>query len=282
MKTASGLSPAALHAVRQPVAPAWEAHALRGAELEDSGEEAKWTACEEYEKAWLAGGSQQEIAEKVGKSQRHISYMLRTKVLKDEAEVELSFAEAYSLAKKPPKDTSPKPPPEYIEVPAGLYSTLVIDPPWQYDNRGTRGAANDHYHTMTRDELVALDVPAADEAHLYLWTTNAFLRDAFDLVDAWQFDYKATLVWVKPQMGMGNYFRISHEMVLFGVRGGLKTRRKDALSWFQAPRGKHSAKPDAFYDLVESCSPGPYMDMFNRDGSKLFRRPGWDGWGDEA
>ena len=135
---------------------------------------------------------------------------------------------------------------------------------------------------MTLDELAELPIPAAEEAHLYLWTTNAFLRDAFDLLDTWDFDYKATLVWVKPQMGMGNYFRISHELVLFGIRGGLKTLRRDARSWFEAERGKHSAKPQAFYQLVETSSPGPYLDMFNRDGGKLFRRAGWDGWGNEA
>lgn len=164
----------------------------------------------------------------------------------------------------------------------GEYATVVVDPPWQYDNRATRGAATDHYPTMSLSDLAVLHVPAAPVAHLYLWTTNAFLRPAFDLVETWGFDYKATLVWVKPQMGMGNYFRISHEFVLFGVRGGLRTQRRNAMSWFEAPRGMHSAKPAVFYDLVESCSPGPYLDMFNRDGGKLFRRPGWDGWGNEA
>lgn len=256
----------------------WQKHAQRASALEDEGELSKWDAVEEYDASRGCGATQQMIADEVGKSQRHVSTMLRTKVLKADNPT-LSFAECYALAKKKrPKKHDPVD----SEIPTGIYSTVVIDPPWQYDNRGTRGAANDHYPTMTLDEIAALPIPAADEAHLYLWTTNAFLRDAFGLVDEWGFDYKATLVWIKPQMGMGNYFRISHELVLFGVRGGLKTRRKDALSWFQAPRGKHSAKPDAFYSLVETCSPGPYLDMFNRDGGRMFRRPGWDGWGNEA
>jgi N6-adenosine-specific RNA methylase IME4 len=169
-----------------------------------------------------------------------------------------------------------------IAAASGVYQTIVVDPPWQYDNRGTRGAAADHYPTMTLQELAELEVPADGDAHLYLWTTSAFLPDSFDLIDAWGFTYKTCLVWVKPQMGMGNYFRSSHELVLFGIRGKPKFKRKDARSWFEAPRGKHSAKPDVFYELVESCSPGPYLDMFNRDGDKLFRRKGWDGWGLEA
>lgn len=163
------------------------------------------------------------------------------------------------------------------------FATVVVDPPWRYDNSATRGAAADHYGTMSLDELRRLTIPAGEKAHLYLWATNAFLRDAFDLMDLWHFDYKATLVWVKPTMGMGNYFRISHEFILFGTRGGLKTLRRDCWSWFQAPRGLHSAKPDAFYELVESCSPGPYCDMFTRDRGALFqRREGWTSWGNEA
>lgn len=260
------------------VGMSWEDHAKEGSRLEAEGEDWQWQARDEYKIA-LRDATIREVAEYVGKSRAHIGF-LSTMVDRTQAEAEgWTFAEAYAKAKqKQPREHEPV----SIHPAEGTYSTVVVDPPWQYDNRGTRGAANDHYPTMTLDELAALPLPAAEEAHLYLWTTNAFLRDAFDLVEMWNFDYKATLVWVKPQMGMGNYFRISHELILFGVRGNLKTLRRDALSWFEAPRGKHSAKPDAFYELVESCSPGPYMDMFNRDGGKMFRRSGWDGWGNEA
>ena len=252
----------------------WEEHADVAAKLEASGDEQQWQAADEYaEAAKTATGWQ--IADRVGQSESHINYMIAVSQLDHQG----GFAEAYSqVKKKKPREHAPVD----INPADGLYPTVVIDPPWQYDNRGTRGAANDHYPTMTLDELTELDIPAADQAHLYLWTTNAFLRDAFDLIEAWNFEYKATLVWVKPQMGMGNYFRISHELVLFGIRDGLKTLRKDARSWFEAPRGEHSAKPDVFYELVETCSPGPFMDMFNRDGGKLFKRPGWEGWGNEA
>lgn len=93
------------------------------------------------------------------------------------------------------------------EVPVSVFTTLVIDPPWRYDNATTRGAAEDHYPTMTVDELRKLEVPAADDAHLYLWVTNGFLREGFDLLDVWGFTYKTCLTWVKSHMGLGNWFR---------------------------------------------------------------------------
>ena len=157
------------------------------------------------------------------------------------------------------------------------WPTIVIDPPWRYDNVATRGAAEDHYPTMSLGELVDLDLPAADNAHLYLWVTNGFLPDGFDLLDAWGYRYKTVLTWCKPSIGMGNYFRNNTEHVLFGVRGSLPTQRKDVGTWFAADRGPHSSKPESFYDLVESCSPGPYLEMFARR-----RRFGWDTWGNEA
>lgn len=168
-----------------------------------------------------------------------------------------------------------------LNWPEGTFATIVADPPWQYDNKATRGAAEDHYPTMTVEQLCALPVTekAAAKAHLYLWTTNGFLREAFGVMDAWGFEYKTTLVWVKPQIGMGNYFRSSAEYVLFGIRGGLRTRDCNQPNWFKAPRGRHSKKPGLFFDLVEKVSFPPYLEMFARQ-----RRlnPDWDYWGNEA
>jgi N6-adenosine-specific RNA methylase IME4 len=166
-----------------------------------------------------------------------------------------------------------------VPLPAGRFSTIVADPPWQYGNKATRGAAEDHYATMTIDELCDLPVvdQAAEAAHLYLWTTNGFLREAFTVMDAWQFSYKTVLTWVKPQIGLGNYFRNNTEHVLFGIRGGLGTNANDIPTAFQAARGRHSAKPGSFYDIVEKASPGPYLEMFARS-----QRFGWDSWGNEA
>lgn len=159
----------------------------------------------------------------------------------------------------------------------GLFATIVIDPPWRYENVATRGAAEDHYPTMSLGELEELEIPAADNAHLYLWVTNAFLSNGFDLLVSWGFEYKTCLTWCKPSIGLGNYFRNNTEHVLFGVRGRAPTLRNDIGTWFEAKKTRHSAKPESFYDLVEACSTGPYLEMFARR-----RRFGWHVWGDEA
>jgi N6-adenosine-specific RNA methylase IME4 len=176
-----------------------------------------------------------------------------------------------------------------IRLPSGLilteplpdrrYATIVIDPPWQYKNNGSRNAARRKYPTMSLDDICALPVQAfaEDNAHLYLWATVPLLDEAFDVLRAWGFTYKTAITWVKPQMGMGNWWRVSTEHVLFGVRGSLPARSRGTMNWFQANRGRHSAKPEAFYDLVEEVSPGPYIDVFARR-----RRFNWDVWGDEA
>lgn len=174
-----------------------------------------------------------------------------------------------------------KPAPADIEVPTGTYGVIVADPPWRYGNKATRGAAEDHYPTMSMDDLARLSVEvdewAANDCHLYLWTTNNFMREAFDVIDAWGFEYKTLLTWVKPQIGMGNYFRSRTEHVLFAMRGSNGTARRDISNVIEADRTQHSRKPDAFYDLVEAQSPGPYLEMFARR-----RRLGWDNWGNEA
>jgi N6-adenosine-specific RNA methylase IME4 len=187
------------------------------------------------------------------------------------------------------------------------YRTIVVDPPWQYkdllgyhpgDNFGGRGAgrrgatqfytgekaktpraAAANYDTLTCDEIEKLPIGGWGDAdaHLYLWTTNAFMEVAHRLARTWDFQTKTILTWVKPQIGMGNYFRNNTEHVLFCVRGKLKTLRKDCPTAFTANRGRHSEKPGVFYDIAESMSPGPRLDVFAR---KL--RFNWDAWGLEV
>lgn len=194
---------------------------------------------------------------------------------------------------KAEKDAADNVPAKPQSAPEGKFSTFVADPPWRYGNTSTRGAAENHYGTMSIEELCDLDVVrdhAADEAHLYLWTTAGHLPDAFKVMEAWGFEYKTYLVWVKPQMGMGNYFRVSTELVLFGVRGGMRTQRRDVKNYFEAKRAKHSAKPPMFHDLVSSCSPGPYMELFSRcsaaemlTGCSCSKcRLGWTVWGNQS
>jgi N6-adenosine-specific RNA methylase IME4 len=163
------------------------------------------------------------------------------------------------------------------------YSTVVLDPPWDWGDEGDVnqfGRATPTYATMPIAEIAALPVGdlAQDNAHLYLWITNRSLPKGFGLLDAWGFRYVTMLTWVKPSFGMGNYFRGSTEHVLFGVRGSLPLLLHDVPTHFAAPRpGEHSGKPDHFFALVESCSPGPWLEMFART-----QRPGWTAWGAEA
>ena len=165
----------------------------------------------------------------------------------------------------------------------GLFQTIVIDPPWDWGDEGDvnqMGRAKPDYHTMPIEEIMALPVgQIADEnCHLYLWTTNRSLPKAFRLLEAWGFRYITCITWVKPYYGMGNYFRGDTEQILFGVKGSQPLKRKDVGTHFEAPRGKgHSAKPEEFYTLVESCSYGPYIDIFGRRG-----REGWSVWGENG
>lgn len=172
------------------------------------------------------------------------------------------------------------------------YRTIVADPPWQYRNsRGTqtrnrRGrnaiTAAGNYPTLTVDQISELDIPAADIAHLFLWTTVPLMFDRpgpRDVLEAWGFEYLTMLTWVKTgSPGLGFHFRVETEHVLVGRRGGASipaARRPSNV--IIAPRRAHSAKPDAFYDRVEFACDGPYLEMFARR-----QRLGWDTWGNEA
>lgn len=170
------------------------------------------------------------------------------------------------------------------EKSAAKFATILIDPPWDWGDEGDAdqlGRARPTYGTMSFDQLLTLPVESlADiDCHLYLWITNRSLPKGFALMERWGFRYITAVTWCKPSFGMGNYFRGSTEHVLFGVRGSQALKRKDVGTWFEAPRGPngHSSKPTEFYSLVESCSPGPYLEMFARS-----ERDGWMSWGAEA
>lgn len=147
------------------------------------------------------------------------------------------------------------------------FSTIYADPPWPYNNTAARGAAENHYRTLSLERIRNEPVKelAAEHAHLHLWTTNAFLREAFDVIRAWGFRYKSCLVWIKPQIGMGNYWRVSHEFLLLGVRGNLPFRDRTCRSWLNTKRTIHSRKPFLFRALIERVSPGPYLELYGRE-----------------
>lgn len=147
------------------------------------------------------------------------------------------------------------------------FPTIYADPPWPYQNTASRGAAAAHYRSMTIDAIQREPVRrlAGRAAHLHLWTTNAFLMEAFDVLRAWGFRYKSCLVWIKPQLGMGNYWRVSHEYLLLGVRGSLPFQDRTCRSWVMARRRAHSAKPYLVRELIERVSPGPYLELYGRE-----------------
>jgi N6-adenosine-specific RNA methylase IME4 len=170
------------------------------------------------------------------------------------------------------------------------YRTIVADPPWQYGaNRKHPTSAEAQYATLTMDEVAALPIDgmAEDDAHLYVWVTNPILTEQritgpniCAVVRGWGFEPKTILTWIKGEngAGMGFYFRGDTEHVLFAVKGELPIAAEHRVSnVFRGQRGKHSAKPDSFLDVVEQVSPGPYLELFARRA-----RFGWDYWGDES
>lgn len=159
------------------------------------------------------------------------------------------------------------------------YGTIYADPPWRYDNQSTRAATGNHYDGMSVEKICELPVRqlAADDAHLHLWTTNAFLFDCPRIFDAWGFEFRSTFIWVKPQMGIGNYWRNSHEILLTAVRGNARRFNDHSMmSWLEKTRGAHSAKPEEIRSMIERASPGPYLELFARR-----RADNWDAWGNQ-
>lgn len=173
----------------------------------------------------------------------------------------------------------------------GCFSTILADPPWRFSNR-TGKVAPEHrrlkrYHTMTLRDICEMPVAAhADSnAHLYLWVPNALLAEGMAVMEAWGFQYKTNLVWYKIRKdggpdgrGVGFYFRNVTELVLFGIRGRMRTLApgRSQVNVLATRKREHSRKPDEFYRIVERCSPGPYLELFARE-----KVPGWVQWGDE-
>lgn len=173
----------------------------------------------------------------------------------------------------------------------GRFATLLADPPWQFQNR-TGKMAPEHrrllrYPTLRLQEILALPVPrlAAARSHLYLWVPNALLSEGLQVMQRWGFTYKTNMVWYKVRKdggpdgrGVGFYFRNVTELILFGVRGSIRTKKpgRTQVNLFATRKREHSRKPDEIYDIIEACSPGPYLELFAR-----FARQGWRQWGNE-
>lgn len=165
------------------------------------------------------------------------------------------------------------------------YDIIYADPPWAETGGGrVKRGADRHYPIMKTKDIMSLEVPTAENAHLYLWVTNNFMADGLRVMDAWGFDYKTMITWAKDKIGLGQYFRGQTEHCLFGVKGNIPYKivngiRQQSKTIFHAPRLKHSQKPLEMIEIIEKVSDRngfKKLEMFARS-SKI----GWDAWGNE-
>jgi len=193
-------------------------------------------------------------------------------------------------------EKAPTPAPS-VDLAASLqgktFGTVLADPPWRFANR-TGKIAPEHrrlarYHTLSFEEIAALPVAdfMTEAAHCYLWVPNALLPEGLATLKAWGFQYKTNLIWHKVRKdggsdgrGVGFYFRNVTEIILFGIKG--KTARtlppgRSQVNLIASRKQEHSRKPDEQYSLIESCSWGPYLELFGRG-----TRKGWQAWGNQA
>jgi N6-adenosine-specific RNA methylase IME4 len=174
----------------------------------------------------------------------------------------------------------------------GKYRTIVADPPWRVNTgpswgKGDKSAPLNErshalsYQTLTVAEIAEMPVAsfAADGCHLYLWTINKYVEDAYRVARGWGFTPSTLLTWCKPPkgIGLGGAYALATEHVLFARHGSCAALTRVDRNWWEWPRRRHSQKPEAFQDLVEQVSPGPYLELFARR-----KRLGWDVWGNEV
>jgi len=167
------------------------------------------------------------------------------------------------------------------DLPEEEYDVVYADPPWRYNfSKTTNREIENQYETMSLSEIKQLDIPAGEDAVLYLWATAPKLIEAIDVIDAWGFDYKTNLVWDKEQMGMGYWSRVQHEHLLVATRGDVSVPDTDdrRRSVIREQRGEHSEKPEAAASMIqEQHEDADLIELFARDA-----RSGWDVWGNEA
>ncbi|MCP2290949.1 MT-A70 family methyltransferase [Nocardia amikacinitolerans] len=157
------------------------------------------------------------------------------------------------------------------------FGCVVADPPWDVHQKGARGAIQ-HYPLMPLEAIKGMPVAdfMADNSHCWIWTTNATLRDGYDVLEAWGFSPRSPLTWVKPRMGLGVYLRNTTEHLILGTRGNAPVNFRGQPTWVFAPVQDHSHKPEEQYAIIERVSGGPYLELFARR-----RQPNWAAWGNE-
>lgn len=185
---------------------------------------------------------------------------------------DIALSNAYRQAKAPEERQRI----EAIKPPQGTYQVIVVDPPWPFNSR--RGDPTRQgmipYESISLEEIKALKIPATNDSVLWLWVPNAFLHDAFHVLEAWGFTYHTTLTWAKNFIGLGDWLGGQTEHCLLATKGNYRVFRSNESTLLTAPKTKHSEKPDMFYELVERLCPGTKIDMFARK-----KREGWTCWG---
>lgn len=171
------------------------------------------------------------------------------------------------------------------------YQTIYVDPPWQFKNKTGKVSPSYkgmRYDTLPLEEIKSLNVAdfSEDKSHLYLWVPVPVINMGLEVLTAWGWEYKTMLIWEKVRKdgevhggGVGFYFRNAAEVCLFGVRGKMRTLKpgRTQPNIFRFPKTFHSQKPVVMYEIIESCSPGPYLELFARN-----TRKGWDSWGPDV
>ena len=243
----------------------------------------------ESDKMFIAINTREELARTAGLAPEtiykveFISEKADEKTKEKLREGELSIDKAYKESKQQQKRDDIRKVPQ---LPAGKYQVIYADPPWQYNNTGLGGSAENHYVTMSMAELLSMkdDIKsrAADNAVLFLWATSPFLLEGLELCHDWGFEYKTSFVWIKDRstygkLGFYNYGQ--HEFMFVATRGSCLPRAGTlAPSVLFAPKGKHSEKPEVVYDIIEKMYPNTNkLELFARQ-----TRDGWIGWGNEV
>lgn len=234
----------------------------------------------EYEYQTLADASYVSSAVHFSRRLENLSFWFHREVASLEPQDQdrfLDLAESQNLTirelRQQVKDFKKPKLSEINPLPKGIYQTIVADPPWRLDCAEQKSGIY-AYQMMDTEEIKALapeiDQRSAENCHLYLWAINPMLPEAFDVMDAWGFEYKSIITWIKPHFGTGHYFRGQTEHLLFGLRGNLKILVNNAPTFFEAPKGKHSTKPDIAYENIRIWSPGQRLALFERKQRKDF------------
>lgn len=227
---------------------------------------------------------------KVKKIQEKAPEEVKAKLATGEVSINAAYKEIKKEEKKEERDKKIQEVKQKIETENlttldKKYHVIAIDPPWAYNEKGgfssddydaqnNRGAVD--YPTMTVEQIKKIEIPSAEDSVLFLWTTHAFLRDSFDIMKEWGFEYKATIVWDKVKMGMGRNVRMQVEFCLLGIKGKPIIQGSSERDIITEPRREHSRKPEAFYEMVERMCIGNKLDYFSRQ-----TRKNWEHYGAE-